>query len=238
MAINQHASNLIDITAKAFNGDVISISPTDGLSLVDSWISFLKSDGQENNPITNRLTELRTELQESNLNGARIQDILNDLVGQTTQLADSAEADNKPRLTTLAEALQGFNEQLNLPTPMTNPDKQAPMTSTVGGESTTSGAGMSAVGTSDDDLSNRNGGTVSSGPTVEMEATPDNGRLAASGSSSNESRDASNSQTAGGDSYSSVSDVAEAGAGRVGGMGISGGDSDSDSIQSGGRSSL
>lgn len=104
MAINQHASNLIDITASAFNGDVSSISPTDGLSLVDSWISFLKSDGQENNPITSRLTELKTELQESNLNGARIQDILNDLVGQTTKVAGSAEADNKPRLTTLAEA--------------------------------------------------------------------------------------------------------------------------------------
>ncbi|GAB3771852.1 hypothetical protein GCM10028818_11210 [Spirosoma horti] len=238
MAINQHASNLIDITANAFNGDVISISPTDGLSLVDSWISFLKADGQENNPITNRLTELRTELQESNLNGAHIQDILNDLVGQTTKVADSAEADNKPRLTTLAEALQGFNQHLNSPTPMTNPDRQAPMTSTVGGESTTSGAGISAVGATDDDLSNRNGGTVSSGPTTVMDAVPGNARPAASGTASDESSNAGGLQTAGGDSYSSVSDVADASAGRIGGMGISGGDSDSDSIQSGGRSSL
>ena len=162
MAINQHASNLIDITVSAFNSDVASISPTDGLSLVDSWISFLKADGQEDTPVTNHLTALRTELQESNLDGARIQEILNDLIGQTTQLADSAEADNKPGLTTLSDALQGFNQQLNSSTPMINPDKQAPITSTVGGESTTSGAGISAVGTSDDDLSNRNGGTVSS----------------------------------------------------------------------------
>lgn len=238
MAINQHASNLIDITAKAFKCDVISISPTDGLSLVDSWISFLKSDGQEDNPVTNQLTELRTELQESNLNGARIQDILNDLVGQTTQLADSAEADNKPRLTTLADALQGFNQQLNSPTPMTNPDKQAPMTSTVGGESTTSGAGISAVGASDDDLSNRNGGTVSSGPTTTMDNIFGNDGRAATGSSSEEDRDTGGSQTADGNSYSSVSELAEAGAGRVGGMGISGGDSDSDSVQSGGRASF
>lgn len=121
---------------------------------------------------------------------------------------------------------------------MTNPDRQAPMTSTVGGESTTSGAGISAVGASDDDLSNRNGGTVSSGPTTVMDAIPGNGRPAASGTSSDESSNAGGSQTAGGDSYSSVSEVAEADAGRIGGMGISGGDSDSDSIQSGGRSSL
>jgi len=164
MAINQHASNLINITVSAFSSDVASISPTDGLSLVDSWISFLKSDGQEDNPITNHLTALRTELQKSNLDGARIQEVLNDLVGQTTQLADSAEADNKSGLTTLSDALKGFNQQLNLPTPMTHPDKQAPLTSTVGGESTTSGAGISAVGASDDDLSNRNGGTISSIP--------------------------------------------------------------------------
>ncbi|GAB3798899.1 hypothetical protein GCM10028819_21020 [Spirosoma humi] len=232
MAINQHASNLIDITASAFNGNVMSISPTDGLSLVDSWISFLKADGQENNPITSQLTELRTELQESNLNGPRIQEILNELVGQTTQLARSAEDDNAPRLTTLAEALQGFNEQLNSPTPMTNPDKQAPLTSTVGGESTTSGAGISAVGASDDDLSNRNGGTVSSGPTTTMDATPGNGR------SAEESSNASGSQTAGTTSNSLISDSAETNSGRVSGMGISGGDSDSDSVQSGGRSSL
>lgn len=238
MAINQHASNLIDITASAFNGEVISISPTDGLSLVDSWISFLKSDGQENKPITNRLTELRTELQESNLNGARIQEILNDLVGQTTQLADSAGEDSKPRLTTLAETLQGFNRQLNSPTLMTDPDKQAPLTSTVGGESTTSGAGISAVGSSDDDLSNRNGGTVSSGPTTTMDAIPDNSKRPASGSSTEESSNASGSQTAGTTSNSLISDSTGANMGRVGGMGISGGDSDSDSVQSGGRSSL
>jgi len=238
MAINQHASNLIDITASAFNGDVISISPTDGLSLVDSWISFLKSDGQETNPITNQLTELKAELQESNLNGARIQEILNDLVGQTTQLAGSAEEDNKPRLTTLAEALQGFNEQLNSPTPMTDHDKQAPLTSTVGGESTTSGAGISAVGASDDDLSNRNGGTVSSGPTATMDDTTGNDGRAATGSFSEEDRSTNGSQTAGNTSNSLISDSAVANTGWVGGMGISGGDSDSDSVQSGGRSSL
>jgi hypothetical protein len=164
MAINQHASNLIDITVSAFNSQVASISPTDGLSLVDSWLSFLKADKQEDSPITHHLTALRTELQRSNLNGTRIQEILNELVGQTTHLANSAEADHTSGLTTLSDALQGFNQQLNSSTPMTNPDKQAPMTSTVGGESATSGAGISALGMSDDDLSNRNGGTLSSIP--------------------------------------------------------------------------
>lgn len=226
MAIDQHASNLIDITVNAFNSDVASISPTDGLSLVDSWLSFLKSDGQEDSPITNHLTALRTELLESNLNGTRIQEILNDLVGQTTQLVDSAEGDSKTGLTTLSDALQGFNQQLNSPTPMTNPDKQAPLTSTVGGESTTSGAGISAVGYSDDDLSNRNGGTVSSGLTATMnDSTGSNG---AASDSLEKTSNARGSQTTGNSSNSLISESDGANTGSVRGMGISGGESDSE----------
>lgn len=226
MAIDQHASNLIDITVSAFNSDVSSLSPTDGLSLVDSWLSFLKSDGQENRPITSHLIALRTELLESNLNGDRIQAILNDLVGQTTQLADSAEADNKSGLTTLSDALQGFNQQLNAPTPMTDPNKQAPLTSTVGGESTTSGAGISAVGASDDDLSNRNGGTVSSGPSATM-----NDSAGSNGTTSDSSKETDRergSQTTGNSSNSLISESDGANTGQVRGMGISGGESDSE----------
>jgi hypothetical protein len=236
MAINQHASNLIDITVKAFNGDVTSVSPTDGLSLIDSWLTFLQSEGQENNPITNRLNELKKELNRGNLDGARIQDIVSDLAGQTKQLTDSADSDSKPRLTTLSEALQSFNEQLASPSPMTNPDSQAPMTSTVGGESTTSGAGVSALGASDDGLANRNGGTVSSGPTVDMDDTTGSDGISATDGSSEEINNTGDSQEANGDTYSSVSRSSRSDTSRVEGIGVSGGTGDTENSQSGGRS--
>ena len=46
MALDQHAANLVDTTIKAFNGDATSISPMDGISLIDSWVSVLRDSGQ------------------------------------------------------------------------------------------------------------------------------------------------------------------------------------------------
>ena len=160
MALNQHASNLIDITVKAFNGDVTSISPTDGLSLIDSWISFLQADGQANNGLANSLSELKAELKSGNLDGAAIERILTDLTKQTQQLSSSVDRDEKPKLTALADALQGFNRQVTGSSKQANKGGQAPITSTVGGESTNSGAGASALTTSEEDLSDRTGGTI------------------------------------------------------------------------------
>jgi hypothetical protein len=160
MALDQHAANLIDTTVKAFNGDVTTISPTDGLSLIDSWISFLQSDDQRNNAIVNGLTELRAELQSGNLDGAAIQRILNDLTKQSTQIVNSADRDDKPKLAVLADALQGFTKQVSGSSKRAKTGGEAPITSTVGGESTNSGAGASALTTNDEDLSDRNGGTI------------------------------------------------------------------------------
>ena len=160
MELNQHASNLIDVTVKAFNGDVTSISPTDGLSLIDSWISFLQSDDQRNDAIVDGLNDLRAELQSGHLDSAVIGRILGNLTQQSTEIAKTIDQDIKLRLTELTNALQGLNQYVTGSSKPASKGGQAPMTSTVGGESTNSGAGASTLTTDDEDLSNRNGGTI------------------------------------------------------------------------------
>lgn len=170
MALDQHAANLVDTTINAFNGDATSISPMDGISLIDSWISTLRNGGEDTNPVASGLSELKGELQSGNPDGSRIRGILEDLADQANQAAMSADADVKEKLSPLVEALQGFSRQLGGSSKMaalsTEPSDtvmpgesggQAPMTSTVGGESTNSGTGSGG-----DDYSS-NSGTRSSG---------------------------------------------------------------------------
>lgn len=166
MALDQHAANLVDTTINAFNGDATSVSPTDGISLIDSWISTLRNGdgGQDTDSAVDALSELKTELQSGNPDGARIQQILDDMANQVKQTATSADADLKTTLSSLADALRGFSKQLGGSSKMasmnTRPSDtvmpgesggQAPMTSTVGGESTNSGTGTSATGVNDED---------------------------------------------------------------------------------------
>ncbi len=161
--MNQQTSNLITTTINAFNGESVAVSPLDGISLIDNWTSALRNDGQEANPASGSLTELKAELQQGNPDGERIQQLLHELVDQARQAADEADTDVKTRLNALVEALDGFANQLGGSANMVDAaEQQAPMTSTVGGESNTSGSGASAHETNqNDDLSNRNGGTVS-----------------------------------------------------------------------------
>lgn len=177
MAFDQHAANLVDTTVNAFNGDTTVISPMDGISLIDSWISTLRNGGQSTNPVANGLNELKTELQSGNPDRSRVWQILDDLADQANQAAMSADNDVKTKLDSLVGALQGFSQQLGGSSTMaamnTEPSdtvmpgqsgRQAPMTSTVGGESTNGGTGTSALGMGDEDqLSNRSGGTTNKG---------------------------------------------------------------------------
>ena len=172
MALDQHAANLVATTVNAFNGDTTSISPMDGISLIDSWSSALQNGGQETESVTSSLKELRTELQSGNPDGSRIQEILKDMVDQVKKVAKSADADVKTNLNSLAEALKGFSEQLGGSSKMASMNKKpsdtvmpgesggrAPMTSTVGGDSTNSGAGLGGG----DDYSGNSGSGSSGG---------------------------------------------------------------------------
>lgn len=235
MALDQHAANLVDTTVNAFNGDATSVSPTDGISLIDSWVSTLRDGGQGTNPVADTLSELKTELQSGSPDGSRIQGILEDLADQTKQAAQSADADGKATLTSLVEALQGFSQQLGGSSKMASLNSepsdtvmpgesggQAPMTSTVGGESTNSGTGTSAMRVNDDDQpSNRTGGTTENGSPMGMDDQ--------TGSDGAQRQDGgSYGSGSAGDDYSANSGTQSSG--------VSGGSAESGSGSSGGRS--
>lgn len=136
MKPNQQTSQLLDRTIETFNGDVQVISPTDGVSLIDNWISALHSGNASTNPIANTLSELKMELQRGNPDSETIRAILEQLSTQAKQAGDTADGVVKSSLTELSQALQSFGQQLG---GMAGPAKtggQAPMTSTTGGEST------------------------------------------------------------------------------------------------------
>ncbi|GAB3542462.1 hypothetical protein [Spirosoma fluminis] len=250
MALNQQAANLVDTTVNAFNGDVTSISPMDGISLIDSWISTLRNNEQDNNPITNGLSDLKAELQSGNPDGDQIQNILEDLTDQVRQLANSADTDVKTKLSPLTEALQGFSEQMGGSSGRANTGGQAPMTSTVGGESTNSGAGSSGNDAGDIDYSTRNGGTVDSNG-MDDQTGSEGGMSSPSEDSSDSEQDTSESSDdrdrpqdggsygsgygtgSNGDDYSDNSGTQRSG---VLGGSTSSGSSDTDTGTSGGRS--
>lgn len=255
MALDQQASNLITTTINAFNGNSTTISPMDGISLIDSWVSTLRSTGQETNPVVGGLGDLKTELQSGNPDGTRIGQLINELADQLKAAADSAETDVQNRLNALVEALQGFSRQLSGSSGGQRANnQQAPMTSTVGGESTNSGTGASAYRTpNDDDFSDRIGGTTSvatgmDDPTGSDGGSggmdPDGGPSPAIGNNVSDNDSAMGMedttgnegvQRLNGDSAGSGGDDYSAGSGTQR-SGVSGGSADSGSGSSGGRS--
>ncbi|GAB3895707.1 hypothetical protein [Spirosoma agri] len=173
MALDQHASNLVDVTVNAFNGESTSVSPVDGISLIDSWITALRGDDKSNISVANGLSELKAELQSSNPNGWHVRGILENLLNQVKETAKSADEDVKEKLDTLVDALDGFSHQLGGSSKPANTGGQAPMTSTVGGESTNSGTGTSATDT--DDTTIGDGDTRYTGGTVDDDYSPASG---------------------------------------------------------------
>lgn len=237
MAIDQHASNLIDLTVKTFNGNVTNVSPLDGMSLLDSWISFLETDEQDNSALSAGLSNLKAIIQEGgNIDSAEVVGILGDLTTQTKQISNTVETENKPELNSLVDALQSFSHLVDGSGGPARTGGQAPMTSTVGGESTNSGVGASALSdTDDDDLSDRNGGTVDEDSTIDMDDTTGSDGGAPEANAPEKPTTRSSAQT--GDSgYSSGSGTSRSDTSRVDGPGLSGGTGDSDTAQSGGRS--
>lgn len=237
MELDQHAANLVTTTVNAFNGNTTSISSIDGISLIDSWISALGSTDGDTDSVVSDLSDLRTELKSSSPDGAKIQQLLGHMADKARSIASSAEADVKETLNPLADALQGFSQQLggsekiaamNIePSDTVMPGEsggQAPMTSTVGGESTNSGAGASTL-RDDDQLANRNGGTMDSGSAPAVNAT--------TGSAGAEQQDGGSYGSGYGTGTDGDDYSANSGRQR---SGVSGGTAESGSAASGGRS--
>ncbi|WP_077923276.1 hypothetical protein [Spirosoma sp. 209] len=227
MAIDQQTSNLITTTINAFNGDSKAVSPLDGVSLIDSWTSALRDADGSANPVSSSLNDLKAELQSGNPDSSQIRQLLNDLTEQARAVANSADTDVKTRLNSLIEALEGFGNQLGGSANMTDAkNQQAPMSSTVGGESTTSGSGVPPSQQNDNDFSDRNGGTVdrnSSAMGMDDTTGSDGARMQDGGSYGSGYGTGSD-----GDDYSANSGTQRSG--------VSGGTADSGSGSSGGRS--
>ena len=108
---SQFASELIAETVQTFNGGITSISPADGVSLIDNWISALHSGDETTNPIAHTLSELRMELQ-GGMNTGQIQSTIQELAGQTRQASQSVDGPEKDSLAQLAQALETFGQQI------------------------------------------------------------------------------------------------------------------------------
>lgn len=110
---NQQATGLIDSTVQTFNGDVSSVSTVDGISLIDNWVTALRSDNSDAQLVASTLNELKQELQNGNPDTDRIKTILDDLATQTEEAARTAEDENlTQRLDNLAQGLRAFGHSV------------------------------------------------------------------------------------------------------------------------------
>ena len=106
---NQGTSALLDQTVQALSGSATAVSPTDGTSLIDSWISALGSDSE----VSDSLSDLKAALQGGSASGTDIQDILSDLADQTESAAADADTSAQSSLQSLASSLRSFGKQLS-----------------------------------------------------------------------------------------------------------------------------
>ncbi|MFC5412952.1 hypothetical protein ACFPMF_26750 [Larkinella bovis] len=113
---NQQALNLISSTMDAFNGDTTSISATDGISLIDHWLTALRNGGAADNThsIANTLSALKTQLQEGNTDTGQIKVLLNELADQAAQVEKSADDDKiRQQLNKLGQTLRDFSRVIS-----------------------------------------------------------------------------------------------------------------------------
>ncbi|GAB3261058.1 hypothetical protein GCM10027347_25840 [Larkinella harenae] len=110
---NQQAVNLIHSTVNTFNSDTTSVSPTDGISLIDHWLSALRSEdaGASTDPLADTLSELKSQLMAGDTDTGQIRALLDQLAEQTEQVAQSADDDKiKQQLDSLVQTLRDFGK--------------------------------------------------------------------------------------------------------------------------------
>lgn len=108
MTSQNDASALAEQTVQALSGSPTSVSPTDGASLIDSWIDSLG----ESSPLTGELSSLKNALQSDAPDSSEISSILISLSQQTAAAASQAGGDAQGSLQQLASALESFGKQV------------------------------------------------------------------------------------------------------------------------------
>lgn len=108
MTTQQDASALTDQTVQALQGSADSVSPTDGVTLINSWVSTLGEDS----PLAADLMSLQDELQSSSPDSSTISSLLMSLSQQTSAAASQAGGGAQGSLQQLASALESFGKQI------------------------------------------------------------------------------------------------------------------------------
>lgn len=104
----QDASALAEQTVQALSGSPTSVSPTDGATLIDNWISSLGGSS----PLSSDLSALKVALQSNSPDGQEISSLLMSLSQQTAAAASQAGGNAQGSLQQLASALESFGKQV------------------------------------------------------------------------------------------------------------------------------
>lgn len=116
---DQNQISLIEETVNAFDSGISTIEPQDGITLIDKWLDRLDEVGDDaTDEIADTLEELRSELDPDETEGqpdaTAIAEILEDLIGQTQAVMQSAEASaEQTELSQLVATLENLHRQLS-----------------------------------------------------------------------------------------------------------------------------
>ena len=110
-ALTQTAITATLNTLQSDTDGAVSVSPNDGVSIIDKWVKILQ-ESRSATPVLEQLLQLRSLLQMPNPDPDQLKRLLNDLADNTTQIAQSSEGPWINELQQIALALQSFSGQL------------------------------------------------------------------------------------------------------------------------------
>ena len=114
---DQNQASLIQQTVSAFDSGIKTVELQDGIALIDKWLDHLDETGDDaTDEIADTLEELRSELdlEEGQPSASAIAEILQDLIGQTQAVMQSAEASaEQTELSQLVATLDNLHRQIN-----------------------------------------------------------------------------------------------------------------------------
>lgn len=117
IAKDQNQISLIEETVDTFDGNIDETTATDGLSLIDKWLTRLNDAGTENtDAITDILERLRPEIDTvqryNRTDNQRIASLLQELIEQTQKVAALPEASaEQEELSQLIATLENLHRQ-------------------------------------------------------------------------------------------------------------------------------
>jgi hypothetical protein len=117
IAKDQNQISLIEETVNTFDGNIDATTATDGLSVIDKWLSRLNEAGTENTDgITDILERLRPEIDTAQrynrIDNQRIANLLQELIEHTQKVAALPESSaEQEELSQLIATLENLHRQ-------------------------------------------------------------------------------------------------------------------------------